>query len=92
MSNHSTHKASELPRDERLLVERWLGRVLSDEETISVNVYRPHPAPNGDEREALRRETVMQAREIGARAQNVSEDEVDALLDEAFAAARCRRG
>jgi hypothetical protein len=40
MSDHSVHKANELPRDERLLVERWLGRVLSDDETISVNVYR----------------------------------------------------
>jgi len=91
MSNHSVHKASDLPRDERLLVERWLGRVLADEETISLNAYRPHPGPTGDEREALRREIVMQACEIGSRAQNVTEDEVDALVDEAFAATRGRR-
>ena len=83
MSNHSVHKASDLPQDERLLVERWLGRVLSDEETISLNVYRPHPVPSGEEREVLRREIAAEAREIGSRAQNITDDEVDALLDEA---------
>jgi hypothetical protein len=83
MSNHSLQKASDLPRDERLLVERWLGRALSDEETISLSVYRPDPAPAADQREALCQEIVAQAREIGSRAQNVTEDEVDALLDEA---------
>ena len=90
MSNHSVHKASDLPQDERLLVERWLGRVLSDEETISLNVYRPHPAPAGDEREALRREIVAEAREIGSRAQNITDDEVDALLNEAAPRMRTR--
>jgi hypothetical protein len=39
----------EMPRDERLLIERWLGRVLSDDEIISVSVYRPHPGPAGPE-------------------------------------------
>jgi hypothetical protein len=91
MLNHSVHKVSDLPRDERLLVERWLGRVLFDEETVSLNVYRPHFAPVGDEREALRQDIIGQAREIGSRAQNVTEDELDALLDEAFAATRGRR-
>lgn len=26
----------------RLIVERWLGRTLSNDETISMNAYRPH--------------------------------------------------
>jgi hypothetical protein len=83
MSHHSVHNASDLPQDERLLVERWLGRALSDDETISLKVYRPHPAPAGDEREALRREIIAEAREIGSPAQNITDDEVDALLDKA---------
>jgi hypothetical protein len=91
MSDHSVHKANELPRDERILVERWLGRVLSDDETISVNVYRPHPIPDAGIREALRREIVTQAQEIGARAQNATEDEFDALIDKAFAETRGKR-
>jgi hypothetical protein len=36
MPDHSVHKAGDLAHDERLLVERWLGRILSNDETISV--------------------------------------------------------
>ena len=92
MPDHSVHKAGDLARDERLLVERWLGRSLSNDETINVNAYRPHAAPTGDEREILRREILTQAREIGSRVQDASEKDVDALLDEAFAATRGKHG
>src|ERR1035441_6253919 len=88
MPDHSVHKAGDLARDERLLVERWLGRALSNDETISVNAYRPHPAPAADEREILWQEIVTQASEIGSRVQDANENEVDALIDEAFAATR----
>jgi hypothetical protein len=92
MSDHSIHKATDLARDERLIVERWLGRTLCNDETISVNAYRPHSAPVGDEREILRREIVTQAREIGSRVQDANEKDLDALLDEAFTATRGKRG
>jgi hypothetical protein len=92
MPDHSVHKAGDLAPDERLLLERWLGRPLSNDETISVNAYRPHPPPIGDEREILRREIVAQAREIGSRVQDAHEEDVDALVDEAFSATRGRRG
>ena len=92
MPDHSVHKAGDLARDERLLVERWLGRPLSNDETISVNAYRPHSAPAGDEREILRREILTQAREIGSRVPDANQEDVDSLLDEAFAATRGRRG
>lgn len=46
----------------------------------------------GDEREALRRAVLAQAQEIGSRAQGASEEETDALLDAAFAAARDKQG
>jgi hypothetical protein len=92
MPDHSVHKAGDLARDERLLVERWLGRPLSNDETISVNAYRPHSSPTGDEREILRREIVTQAQEIGSRAKDANEKDVDELLDEAYSAIRGRRG
>ena len=92
MPDHSVHKAGDLARDERLLVERWLGRPLSDNETISVNAYHPHSPPNSDEREILRREIVTQAREIGSHAQDAKPEDIEALLDEAIAATRGRRG
>ena len=58
MPDFSVHRASELGRDERLLFERWLGRELAADETISVNAWRPHDAPRGERMEALRREIV----------------------------------
>jgi len=92
MPDHSVHKAGDLAHDERLVVERWLGRALSNDETISLSAYRPHSAPAGDERESLRREIVAQAQEIGSRVQDVNEKDVDTLVDEAISATRGRRG
>jgi hypothetical protein len=92
MPNHSVHKAGDLARDERLLVERWLGRPLSNDETISVNAYRPHCAPTGAERDILRREIIAQARQIGSRAQDANQEDLDALVDEAISAIRGKRG
>jgi hypothetical protein len=92
MPDHSVHKATDLAHDERLLVERWLGRTLSNDETISVSAYRPHPAPADDEREILRRGIMTQAREIGSRAPDARQEDVDALVDDALAATRSRRG
>jgi hypothetical protein len=92
MPDHSIHKVGDLARDERLLIERWLGRPLFNDETISVNAYRAHPAPAGEERETLRQEIVTQAREIGSRVQDANQEEVEALLDEAITAARGKRG
>jgi hypothetical protein len=57
--------------------------------------YSVHKAsdlpPACAEREALRRDIIAQAREIGSRGQGVSEDGDDALVDEAFAEIRGRR-
>ena len=59
--------------------------------TRATLAYRPHAAPAGAERETLRRNIIAQACEIGSRGQDASEDEVDALADEAFAEIRGRR-
>ena len=40
MPDHSVHKAGDLADDERILVERWLGRALSNDETISTYTDR----------------------------------------------------
>lgn len=92
MPDFSVHRASELGRDERLLFERWLGRELAADETISVNAWRPHDAPRGERMEALRREIVAQAHEIGSRAPEMSAEEADELVAEAQAAIRSSRG
>jgi hypothetical protein len=92
MPEHSVHKAVDLAREERLLVERWLGRALANDETISVSVYRPHSAPTADEAEILWRDIMTQAHQIGSRVENANEKDLDALLDEAFEATRGKPG
>ena len=92
MADHSVHKASDLAQDERLVVERWLGRALSNDETISVNAYRCHAAPDAAKREALWQDIIAQASEIGSRVQDTREEDVDALVEEALADIRGKRG
>jgi hypothetical protein len=92
MPDYSIQRASDLAGDERLIVERWLGRALSNGETISVNAYRPHAGPDSAKRQSLRQEIVAQAREIGSRADNVTDRELEDLLDDAFDDVRGRCG
>jgi hypothetical protein len=91
MPNHSVHKASDLAGDERLMIERWLGRTLSSDETISISAYRPHTPPDSARRETLRQSIIGHAREIGARSGAVSNQEVDELLNDAYHDIRTRR-
>ena len=84
MPDHSIQRASDLAGDERLIVERWLGRAVSSEETISINAYRPHAGPDSLKQQSLRHQIVSHAREIGSRAGDVSDRDLDELLGEAF--------
>jgi hypothetical protein len=92
MPDHSIHRASDLAGDERLIVERWLGRAISSDETISINAYRPHAGPDSAKRQGLRQEIVDQAREIGSRAEDITDRELEDLLGEAFDDVRGRCG
>jgi hypothetical protein len=53
-----------------------------------LNACLPHSARTGEERESLNREIVAQAKEIGSRVQDVDENDVDILVDEAVSATR----
>jgi hypothetical protein len=88
LPDYTVHKAIDLGREERLLVERWLGRALMSDETISVNAWRSHSTPSGNRLETLRRDIVNQAVEIGSRAADMAPEEIEALVEEAFAATR----
>ena len=87
-SNSTVHRASELNTQERSVIERWLGRGLAENETISVHAFRPHEGPAGDRKEHLRKEILSQARKIGSRAGTVSESEVDQMIEEAISHVR----
>ena len=88
LPGYTVHKVSDLGQEERLLFERWLGRSLSLDETISVNAWRPHSPPSGNGLEAIRCDIVGQAVETGSRAPEMARDEIDALVEEAYAATR----
>lgn len=92
MSNYSVQKASDLARDERILVEHWLGRPIGADETISINAWKPHPVPPDSTRETLARDIVAQAVAIGSRAPELSDRESEALIGEALRAIRGSRG
>jgi hypothetical protein len=62
------------------------------DETISVNAYCPHAVPDSARRRELRRDIVAQASQIGARAEDIADRELEDLLGAAFADVRDRRG
>jgi hypothetical protein len=92
MPDYSIQKASDLAGDERLIVERWLGRALSSDETISINAYRPHGTPDTAKRQELRRDIMAQAREIGSRALDIADQEREDIIGEAIDDVRGRHG
>jgi len=90
MPNHSVHKASDLAPDERMFVERWLGRALFRDETVTLNAYRPHAAPAGPGANSPAEHHRSGPRDRLTRPRRLR-DEADALVDEAFAEIRGRR-
>jgi hypothetical protein len=91
LPDFSVHRASELGREELQLFEKWLGRTLGADETISVNAWRPHVAPSGERMETLRHDIAGQAREIGLRGPAMDDDEADGLVEEARMAGRAKQ-
>lgn len=87
MPTSTIHKASELSPDERRTVERLLGRKLEEDETFGLSApvgKIVKEAPRGAEREAGGRELIEHVRSMSAQTSDVAEEELNALIDEAF--------
>ena len=69
------HKATDLSREDRAVVERLLGRELKDNELVEVNA-------RGSRAESWRA-VLDDMRDMPARVTDVPEDELYALIDEA---------
>ena len=82
MADHSVHNAAIWPATSG----NWLNAGLA------VPLPATNPPPPDDERDVLRRKTITQAHDIGSRAPDAKEEEIDALLDEAVTAIRRRQG
>ena len=77
------HRAGDLPPDIRQAVVRLLGRQLKPEEHISIMAYEPHPAPTGAVRAQLASRLKERMDKAAAKLEDVSEFELDELIDEA---------
>jgi hypothetical protein len=81
MRCHSEHRTSSLPAEARVVLEQLLGRPLQDDEAVSISVFRPHPAPIGEERKEAWRQfnehvELMRSQVIGPV------DELERIVDE----------
>ena len=83
MSNNAISKARELPPNVRHALEVLLGRPLQEEETVSVQTYPTHESPVGKQREDSWKRLMDRIDRTATRAKDVSEAELDALIDEA---------
>jgi hypothetical protein len=78
-------QASELAPDERVVLERILGRPLEDTELVGVTTGRIiSPAPEGEAREEAWKRMLEGMREMQERVKDVPEEELYALIDEAL--------
>jgi molecular chaperone DnaK (HSP70) len=83
MSNNALSKARDLPRNVRHALEILLGRPLQEEETVSVQTFPTHEAPTGTKREEAWKRLMDRIDRTAARAKEIPEAELDALIDEA---------
>lgn len=81
MENAVLRKVTELPADARQAMEHILGRSLREDEAISINVYKP--VPGGQARVETSRRLLERIDKTAQRARGVSEEEIDAAIDEA---------
>jgi hypothetical protein len=81
------HKAKDLSPDQKLLVEKLLGRRVLEDEAISVRAFEPL-ALSDERRKEIAEELKRYFAEIDAQRKHGSADEVDAILDEAIRSVR----
>ena len=81
MQNGALRKVTELSSDVRHAMEGLIGRSLRDDEAIAINVY--NPAPSGELRRQISRQLLERVDKTAAKASGISDDEIDAAIDEA---------
>ncbi len=92
MQNLSIQKASELPDGMKSAIEQLLGRPILADEEISIAAIPPRQIPPSDSRAAVAQklDTLLDRR--AAKVSDVSDQELDSVLDEALEQARHSRG
>jgi L-lactate utilization protein LutC len=72
-------------------IESLLGRRLEDDEQVSVQAFRPHEAPQGEARRHAARRLEEHLDQMAGKVKDVSEEEMEAALDEALEQVRPKR-
>jgi hypothetical protein len=91
----SLHKACDLAPDQRRAIESLLGRVLNEDEMVSVRTSTGRilkEALKGDAREDAFRKLFDRIENTANRAEGVSEEQIDAAIDEAVDYVRHNHG
>ncbi|MEK7406254.1 MAG: hypothetical protein AAB225_14215 [Acidobacteriota bacterium] len=88
MQTGSIRKVGELPVAVREAIESMLGRVLHEDESVSIKTYRPKEAPEGPAREAAYRRLLARVEKTARRARDLPEAELDPAVDEAVDSVR----
>jgi hypothetical protein len=78
------YKASDLSSDQRLAIESLIGRSLQADEGLNIQLSRVlKEAPSGEERSLAYSQYLEDADRIARRARDVSDEELDSLIDDA---------
>ena len=88
MEQSSLHSARKLPQPVRRALEQLLGRILSDNEAISVRAYQPHEAPPPEQQRQLTEELRHHFAKIDERTKDIPESDQEEILDEAIRSVR----
>src|SRR6185437_11121345 len=82
------HKAGDLSPEQKMALERLVGRAISDQDNISIRVLQPSPALPEEKRTEILKNLNSYFSGVDAQRQPVSRDEADEIINEALRSAR----
>jgi len=92
MQNVAMSWARDLAAPVKAAIENLLGRPLQDDEQVRVQVYRQHEAPRGEARREAAHRLEEHLDRMADKAKDVSQNEMEAAIDEALERVRPKRG
>ncbi len=84
MDSISMKWARDLPVPVKAAIESLLGRPLQDDEQVSFRTYSRHGAPSGEARAAAARRLEEHLDRMATKVRDVSEEEMEAAVDDAM--------
>ena len=92
MPNISIHKAGDLPQSVKHAVEQLLGRPIGADEEVSVAAVPPQQVPPLANRAAVAQKLELFLARRARKVREISDEEIDAAVDEAADQVRRGRG